>query len=343
MKLSANVRSLAKRLLLGPGNYPQQCTLGLRDPQSEVAVWLHGVDAPINVTQSHLMAGGAPFTVGIALNETIGRQVEAKAARLQLRFYDRDERGELLGQIGLRFVESFSTGSRRVCLFHAADYENHCLPRRYLWARYWQYARYARHTKDNDVPITTHESRAMIVFYLCPRPIVLVSASDGRWQNMFPMNLMGPLGDGYFGFALNGNRSSAPLVERAGKIAISSVPLDQAPVVFRMGSNHRKPGIDIAQLPFPTTSSPGLGLPVPKFALRVRELEVETVKKGGSHTLFVARIVRDERWANGLQHFVAHGIYQAWRERHERSSREPSQAEQFDVPNNASNSGVEDA
>ena len=44
-------------------------------------------------------------------------------------------------------------------------------------------------------------------------------------------------------------------------------------------------------------------------------MEIEAVRRLGSHTVFAARIVHEERCAEGLQFFMIHGIYQAWRMR----------------------------
>ncbi len=159
----------------------------------------------------------------------------------------------------------------------------------------------------------------MIVFYICPRPVVLVSVKDGGMGNVFPMNLMGPIGKGYFAFALNSTRAAAPLVERTGRVALSSVPVEQASLAYRLGGNHKKPCIDWNQLPFASKISTSFGFPVPGFALRVREMQVEATRKIGSHTLFVARTIRDESWTDGTQVFVVHGIYQAWRQKMNRA------------------------
>jgi flavin reductase (DIM6/NTAB) family NADH-FMN oxidoreductase RutF len=127
------------------------------------------------------------------------------------------------------------------------------------------------------------------------------------------MNLMGPLGNGYFGFALNSRRRAASLVERAGRLALSSVPFDQALVSRQLGKNHRQEDVNWNELPFPVMPSAALGIPVPAFASRVREMEIEAARKLGSHTLFVARIIRDERWSDGPQFYMIHGLYEAWR------------------------------
>jgi len=69
MKISGQLRRVLKRMLFGPSSFPQQCTIGLRDPQSEVSVWLHGPDISRDVTHRHLMAGAAPFTICIGFDE----------------------------------------------------------------------------------------------------------------------------------------------------------------------------------------------------------------------------------------------------------------------------------
>jgi flavin reductase (DIM6/NTAB) family NADH-FMN oxidoreductase RutF len=313
MRLTHAVRSTLKRLIFGPIDYPQQCPIGMRDPQSEVTVWLHGLGAPRDITYNHLMASGSPFTIGVGFDEGWHTAVRERK-RLSLKFHERSGERRLLGEIGIQLSSILPAGNQQLCLFQVRSCRNYCLPRLRLWARYLQYARIRSRAPESDVPITAREIHAMIVFYSCPRPVVLVSAADGCSRNIFPMNLMGTIGDGYYCFALNTSRQAASLVERSGRIALSSVPLEQTSVAFQLGKNHRKTSIDLSQLPFMTRPSPGTGLPVPKFSLRVRELQVESVQKIGSHTLFVARIVGDERWEDGLQLFVVHGIYQAWRQ-----------------------------
>jgi flavin reductase (DIM6/NTAB) family NADH-FMN oxidoreductase RutF len=127
------------------------------------------------------------------------------------------------------------------------------------------------------------------------------------------MNLMGHIGNGYFAFALNSRRRAAPLVERAGRAALSSIPFGQASVARQLGKNHFRESANWSEIPFQTLRSTALGIPVPAFASRVREMEIEAIRKLGSHTLFVARIIRDERWSDSPQFFMIHGLYQAWR------------------------------
>jgi hypothetical protein len=42
-------------------------------------------------------------------------------------------------------------------------------------------------------------------------------------------------------------------------------------------------------------------------------MEIESIHMVGTHALFVARTLSDERMANGPELAVVHGLYQAWR------------------------------
>ena len=313
MKTIQAARDVVERMLLGLKKIPSKVDLGLQYPQSEVDVWLHGLSVPLDVTHRHLMACGAPLTICIGFDSERCKK-ENFNGRLTLRFQEHAVPQRFLGEIGLRFVSSCCVGTRQLCLFHTTHYKNYCLSWPRLWAQYARHARARRknRAKNLDVPITTPEARAMIVFYFCPRPIALVTVEEEQARNMFPMNLMGEIGDGYFAFGLNSSRAAAPLVERARRVVLSSVPLERASVVAKLGSNHRKPSIDWNQLPFSITRPNTIDATVAAFALTVSEMQVEVVRRLGSHTLFVAKTIAEERIVDGPRLFHVHGIYDAW-------------------------------
>jgi hypothetical protein len=84
-------------------------------------------------------------------------------------------------------------------------------------------------------------------------------------------------------------------------------------VARQLGRNHRQQSVRWDQLPFETTLSAELRIPVPRFALRVRELQIEAVRKLGSHTLFIAHVIRDRLRAEVPEFFMVHGTYEARR------------------------------
>ena len=65
MTVKHSIALAVKRLFLGKTNQPQQCTVGINDPQAEVSVWLRGIGAPRDVTFAHSIACAVPFTICI--------------------------------------------------------------------------------------------------------------------------------------------------------------------------------------------------------------------------------------------------------------------------------------
>jgi flavin reductase (DIM6/NTAB) family NADH-FMN oxidoreductase RutF len=310
MSLSRKLRSL----VLGDSDLPQQCAVGLRGAQSEVRVELHGLGAPLDVTGRHMIACASPFTIGVGLDA--GSMLEvADASNLSLKFVEQAGEQRLLAEIELRLSSSVPAGGQELFLFQVHSVHNYCLPKWRLWTHYLllAYLRARGANKPGEIPVVARGVHAGIACFVCPRPVVLVSVADVDGGNMFPMNLMGPVGDGYFAFALNSTRQASPLVQRIGRVALSDLPFDQSDRARELRGNHKRESIHWKDLPFPTETSAAFGIPVPDFALRVREMEIESVRRLGSHTVFVARIVHEERRREGLQFFMIHGIYQAWR------------------------------
>jgi flavin reductase (DIM6/NTAB) family NADH-FMN oxidoreductase RutF len=316
MRMIRQMRTALKRFAFGSWNLPQFCNVGLADPQSEVNVWLHGIGARRNVTDNNVAVAARPFTIGIVLD---GEWDAAQVARshLSLKFHERGGENRLLGEIGLRPLEAIPVGGERLHLFEAENSKNYCLPRAVLWRRYFHYSydrwRSGRRSNASDIRMVARDVHSLFVFYICPRPVFLISVMDGDRGNIFPMDLTGPIGAQYFSLSLH-STCPATLMERSRRIAVSSIPVEQTSLAFELGKNHKKPFVDWDQIPFATTSSATFGLPVPKFALRVREMRIEAVRTMGSHTMFLAKTIGDQRWADGLQMFQMHGFYQAWKQ-----------------------------
>jgi flavin reductase (DIM6/NTAB) family NADH-FMN oxidoreductase RutF len=307
-----NVGLALKRTFLGKTNQPQQCTVGIHDPQTEVGVWLHGIGAPRDVTFEHSIACASPFTICIGGTDW---QLGDAGKGPTLKFRERDGEGRVLAELDLRHTATILTNGPPFRLFQVDRCRNYCLPASRLWAHYLHHA-YLRQKSTSHIRLSNRAAQAMAAAFICPRRVVLVSAVWGDRSNMFPMNLLGSLGDDYFAFSLDSTRLAAPLVAGAGQVALSGIPVRRAESAQQLGRNHKKESVAWSQLPFATTPSTALGIPVPSFASRVTELEVETIRNLGSHTLFVSRVVRDERRAAGEQYFMVHGIYQSWRLAH---------------------------
>src|ERR1051326_8279419 len=259
MQILNRCREIIKQLAFGSATVPQQCAIGLRDPQMEISVRLHGFGPSRDVTDRNVIAAARPFTLGIGLDEKRKDSV-IDGASPSLEFRERHGQQRLLGKIYLGAAESLPFGEHGLYLFRARSCSNYCLPRARLWARYLQYDyeqwRRSRRSVDSSLHIPPHELHSLFVFYICPRPVVLVSVVDREIANIFPMDLIGSIAPGYFSLALHSTSSGVPLIERSRRVALSSIPVEQTCIAYELGKNHKRAGIEWNRLPFNTRSSP---------------------------------------------------------------------------------------
>jgi flavin reductase (DIM6/NTAB) family NADH-FMN oxidoreductase RutF len=329
MSITKQCSKVIKNIVFGDALIPQAFTIGLAEPQTEIAVWLHGMGEPIDVTFRHSMACADPFTVCISFDK--GWKAEKiERNRLWLEFCERGGQRRVLGSITLSTQEAkpVPTAGPDLALFEARNSANYCLPRARILA-YYLLHRYLLWRKVDvaGIKMSFLERRAVMVMFIRPHPVVLVSLTTEAGGNIFPMNIMGELAGGYFAFALKNSRLAARLVERAGVVALSDVPVSQTPLAYRLGINHGRQSINWEDLPFAIKPSARLGIPVPVFSHRVRELEIETSRDMGSHTFFVARLLHEERSAETAGLCIVHGFYQAWRLRGRREELKASLAD----------------
>jgi flavin reductase (DIM6/NTAB) family NADH-FMN oxidoreductase RutF len=310
-------RETIKRLVLGPRVFPDQCALGLSDPQSEIRVWLHGVGSPRDVTCRHVVAAGQPLVIGIGMDNDDAHSI-AMLSQAALVFREDDAGQRELGRIFLKWIDTVSLETAQLHLFRVLHCENYCLPKGRLWLRYlyndYQRWRSASRPTASKIRVSQRELRCLFTFYICPRPVVLVSVVDNGIGNIFPMDLIGSVADSCFSLALHATSRPVSLLENSRRIALSNIPIEQTHWAFDLGKNHNKTSVDWSQLGFAITSSPSFRLPVPQFSARVREMKIESVRTLGSHKLFLARTIADHRWSSDLQLHFIHGFYQAWRQ-----------------------------
>lgn len=312
------IKPFVKRALFGSEDIAQWVAVGLRDPQSEVSVSLHGLGAPRDVTGNNVVTSLRPFVMGIGLESEIELSARAPSG-VRLEFREKGHEEKLLGAIGIRAIDTVRLGQQKIGLFESQSVQNCCLPTSQLWTRLW-FDRYRQwRTKGGSDPYNFRMKRrdlySLFVFYVCPRPVVLVTVIHEGKCNIFPMDLIGPTDAGFFLLALRSTSPAVELIRSSRRLALGSVPASRVAIAYELGKHHKKPSIDWSALPFGTVSSSSFGLPVPHFSLRVREMQVEEVRTVGSHTLFLAKQIGDKHWGEGLQLFHVPGFFQTYRQR----------------------------
>lgn len=313
MPLKQAVHRHLRKLLLGATDFPAACDISLQHPQQEIKVWLHGNNIPYDVTFRHSIVCASPFTFCIGFDpEDRAQLLEGSTAKL--RFEENAGRRHLLGEIEIKLKSILPVEEHTMALFEAVQAHNLCISSPRL-AAHDLFNRYAarKNREKNEVKVSQLGSACNAIGFICPRPVVLVSVQDGDLGSIFPMNLLGSLGGDYFAFALTSRRKAAPLVERIGRVALSTVPLNHAPTARKLAGNHYSQSIDWTQLPFALQTSKKLGLPVPEFAIRVHELQVCNAQALGSHTFFLAKVLHVETHSIQPEFNMIHGHYAAYR------------------------------
>ena len=287
-------------------NLPRYGAVALDDPQQSVEVWLEGLDQPRDVTRNNVVAALRPFTIGIMLDSSA--PPEGRGLRLAFR----DGSARLLGVLHLKAGESVPVPGFRFCLFEVAECENYCVSRFQLRVydgrEQWRAERRQRRNPHN-FRMTHPDIRASRAFYICPRPVLLVTVQHNGAGNMFPMDLVGPTDSPWFSMALRLTSPAVELMRQSRRMALAGVPFAYKEIAYKLGEHHRKERIDWDSLPFPVQPSASFGLPVASAALRVREVQVEECHTVGSHMLFRTSVVSDSRRDPPAEKQLFHAFY----------------------------------
>lgn len=298
-----------KQFLRRALNLPRYGAVALDDPQSAVEVWLDGLDQPKDVTRNNVVAALRPFTIAVMLSDDDPSPRED--SMLRLRFHHRTSQ-RLLGVLHLRPAGAIPLPGHRFRLFETSDCENYCVSRLQMRAydlrEQWRAERRQRRNPRN-FQMTHPDIRASHVFYICPRPVVLVTVDHQGAGNMFPMDLIGPTDSPWFSMALRLTSPAVELIRQSRRLALASAPFSYKEIAYQLGEHHRQLSIDWKSLPFPLQPSPEFRLPVAQAALRVREMQIEEFHTIGSHMLFLTSPVSDTRREPPVEKQLFHAFY----------------------------------
>lgn len=284
---------------------PQWSPVAIAPPAQAVVATLRWDGQSVDVTQDHTVASLKPLTIATSLDA--GR-------RPVLEYRDRATRG-LLGVLQLVQIATIAADNTSLVLYYVAAGEHHCLawPRR-SWNAWLQNRSMARHRPAHQSAAEPSAIQRLMIAYLCPRPVVLVSVGEPGHQNIFPMDLIGPLErSGLFSLALRTTNVSEPVMRQARRVVLSHMPASMKATVYQLSEHHRQPLAEWGALPFPMRPSRQFGIPAVAAALRIQELDIVHSQEIGSHTFFVARVIADDNWAQGAQLHHTAGFHQAYR------------------------------
>jgi hypothetical protein len=283
--------------------------VALRAPQAVVQVCLATDRGRFDVTRAAVVAALRPLTLAVGLEE---------GCQPQLHFVDLESRCTL-GTLRLQHLRNWHTSRAALGLFEVHSGTQRCLRWPYRsWNHWLQNRRMRANTDPNNFHMAPEAVQQQMIFYICPRPVVLVSVDDGSHSNLFPMDLIGPVSADRFTLALRSTSPSIPTMKSARRVALSDVPAREYATAYRLGVHHKNVQVDWDHLPFAVLRSGEFSLRYPAFALRVREFAILDFETIGSHTFFLAQVASEQAVADDTQFFHTSGIYQHFRSRNGR-------------------------
>jgi flavin reductase (DIM6/NTAB) family NADH-FMN oxidoreductase RutF len=293
---------------------PQWSPVGVKQPQQAVRVRMASARGECDVTCGIVVAALKPLTLAMAVTEQT-RSVLADLSGPHLQFIDL-ESGRAVGLLHLNHLRDWDTSGFTLGLFEVRDGTQRCLrwPHRSLNRRLQNRAM-QKNTDSDNFSMPPEAVQQLMIFYICPRPVVLVSVDDGSHSNLFPMDLIGPVSADRFTLALRSTSQSVPTMKSARRVVLADIPASARSTAYKLGVHHKNVKVDWDQLPFGIRRSPNFALPYPEIALRVREVEILDFDTIGSHTFFVTRIASELVVAEAPRFFHTSGIYQYYRTR----------------------------
>ncbi len=302
-----SLKSIVRRAL---GPLPQWAPVAIVALQQAISVSLEWSGRSVDVTDNHTVASLKPLTLAVGLGDGIG------GVGVGTLVYRDNNSGRDIGFVNIRQSSTKSIGQTTIGLFEVDGATHYCLSlARRLWNERLQARAIRRNRNPHNFQMTPAAVQQLMTIYICPRPVVLVSVSEPTHSNIFPMDLIGPLGHGCFTLALRSTSISVPTMVAARRVAVSGIAAEHKTAVYRLGEHHKREFTDWNTLSLPTQPTPIFRIPAVASALRIREFAIEHSEAIGSHMFFVCRTVSDCRPADGTQLHHTAGFYQEFRRR----------------------------
>lgn len=289
---------------------PQWAAVGIEHPQQAISVSLEWSGYSGDATTNHTIASLRPLAVAIGLSDLPTTPAQATLA------YRDAETGKEIGYVHLCHSADRSVAGTPIGFYNIDRADQRCLhwPQRPLNA--WLQSRaIRRNSNPHNFQMTPQAVQQLMTFYICPRPVVLVSVLEATHSNIFPMDLIGPLASSSFTLALRSTSVSVRTIVASRRLAISGIGAEHKNAVYKLGDHHKRAFADWNSLPFPMTPSDTFGIPAVASALWIRELAIQHSEEIGSHTFFVCRIVTERQLSRGPQLHHTAGFHQEFRRR----------------------------
>lgn len=248
----------------------------------EVRVILNNRGNKTDITDDHLFLGYKPLIAGIVFDSDI-------AGDVTISFVHRNS--SKLAALRLKKFTTIPLGDRFLILFTGEHADVWFLPLQKRFVN--NVIRKLRKPVPGNVEMEGNEYQQVQAMYAVPRKISIISLGSEGLYNMFPTDLHGNAGKGYYVDSLRKAGKACSQVLALKKIVKTDVELSARNEAFAMGKNHMQEPADVNAFVVEGFSSLH-HLPLPGGAVAYKEMELYHNVEIGIHRVLIFKVQHEE-------------------------------------------------
>jgi hypothetical protein len=268
-----------------------------------------------DITDDHVFSGYCPLVLSFwSGSGTWPAKLQLRIRSSPLPPNDKTGTKDALAYVDLEKIKVQEFSNKIFLHYKGTHGKHHFIPQFFQWVNGLHNSWFNR--KPGNVFLDNSLYRQVQSAYSIPRKISLVTVGETGLYNLFPTDLHGQAGNGYYIDSLRHTGKACHQVLRTGKMLISEMDVAAFREVYGLGKNHTQSLKPIETFPFSSQLSPNLSLPVPRNATISRELEVLDSFIAGIHRIFLLKQVStlENSAPNGTLAHI-HNVYATWRKK----------------------------
>ena len=295
-----------KKFITGLSVRQEYVCLDVARYQNPLSVLLSGGGSisKIDVTDSHLFLGYKPVIIGVPfpVNDS-NLDIVRGHARIKLSFIP----DESISPNAIASLELEKIGEKvldeNVLLLYEAKFGQHVfLNSLQQIINRWKEVR--KPAPSADITLKGNLYDQVRVAYSVPRVISIITITDGYSMNMFPTDLHGPVGKGFYCSSLRIGGKANEQVQKIKKIVLSEVTASSFAETYHMGKNHMRDLQDSDKFQIDQNKSECYKFPLPEHVFTYRELRQFDFLDHGIHRMHFYEVVNV--WAGVENSKLAH-------------------------------------
>jgi hypothetical protein len=326
---SMTIKDIFRKELLGltiPQEYVCLESEVLHKPW-RVFITASSITTPLEVTVNHLFLGYKPVVMALCISkgttntewlhrhDEICMMLDSVATKPDMHWRGYAVSRTAAAKLILKKTRTLTLGETTV-LFYEGSWGEH----RFISALHQSINRARKKLSNTDnggITLDTNLADQVRIAYAIPRIISLITLRDGDAMNMFPTDLHGPTGSGYYLSSLRHGGNACGQVLKLKTVVLSDVQAEWYRYAYDLGKNHMQRPTGPEHFKLAPHATQRFGLPLPEPVLRYRELTVTDYFDAGIHRIILYRIETDVNVAPGKRLSHLHQYAVQWRVDHQ--------------------------